>query len=63
MRKKTFENLKEGDRVLCNYGSEATVMIPKCNHGSTVKLKCDNPKWSCPFFYRSEIKKKLRKSG
>lgn len=53
----TFNSLKPSDRVLCNYGSEATVL--KLGEKS-VKLKCDKPKsgW-CPYFFRHELKCKL----
>lgn len=56
----TFNNLKEGDRVICNYGSGATVIKTSVKdslgRGDMVKLKVDNRKWSCPFFFRSELR-------
>ena len=60
MDEKTFNNLKVGDRVLCNYGSEATVVRIGVEDAHTkrkmVVLKCEKPRWSCPFFYRHELK-------
>ena len=55
----TFENLKEGDRVICNYGSSATVIktgvIDSLKKSKMVKLKVDKKKWSCPYFFRNEL--------
>ena len=56
--KSIFQNLKEGDRVLCNYGSEATVININVKK-TMVKLRCDEKKWSCPHFYQYEITKKI----
>jgi hypothetical protein len=61
MDEETFNNLKVGDRVLCNYGSEATVLRIGAEDVRTkrkmVVLKCDKKKWGCPFFYRHELKR------
>lgn len=60
MDEETFNNLKIGDRVVCNYGSEATVIKIGVKDVQTqrkmVVLKCDKKKWSCPYFFRSELK-------
>lgn len=60
MDENTFNTLKVGDRVVCNYGSSATVIqtgiIDTLNMGKMVKLKCDKTKWGCPYFFRSELK-------
>jgi hypothetical protein len=59
MNKKTFLKLKTGDRVICNYGSGATVIetgIKDTFAREMVRLKVDIKKWSCPFFFRSELK-------
>jgi preprotein translocase subunit YajC len=60
MDEETFNNLKVGDRVVCNYGSEATVIKIGAKDVHTkrkmVVLDCDKKKWSCPFFYRYELK-------
>jgi preprotein translocase subunit YajC len=57
---KTFENLNKGDRVICNYGSGATVIktgiTDNFNGDAMVKLKVDKRKWSCPYFFRTELK-------
>ena len=49
-----FNNLKIGDRVNTGYSGLATV-VDITKHGM-IKLNCDFKKWSCPYFYRSEIK-------
>lgn len=60
MDEKTFNNLMVGDRVVCNYGSAATVLKVDIKDAITkdkmVMLKCDYKKWSCPYFYRHELK-------
>jgi len=33
----------------------ATVIEVGCYGGKMVKLKCDEPKWCCPYFYESEL--------
>jgi preprotein translocase subunit YajC len=57
MRKKmmTFSELKVGDKVKTNFSGMATVTKVGCNGGKMVKLKCDKPKWSCPYFYETEL--------
>lgn len=61
MRLSTFEKLKIGDRVICEYGSSATVIgvgIKDVFNGKDmVKLKVDKKMWSCPYFFREELKK------
>lgn len=56
-----FEKLKEGDRVVLKHNdSLATVVktgiIDRLRKESMVKLKCDIKTWSCPYFFRHEIK-------
>lgn len=53
-----FKNLKVGDRVKTKLSGMATVIEVGCYNGKMVKLKCDNPKWCCPYFYLSELKLK-----
>lgn len=64
MEETTFYNLKEGDRVMCNYGSGATVIKTgvkdSLNRGDMVKLQVDTRKYSCPFFFRSELKEVIK---
>jgi hypothetical protein len=50
-----FENLKVGDRVKTLFSGMATVIQVGCYNGTMVKLKCDNPKWYCPYFYKHEL--------
>ena len=50
-----FENLKVGDRVKTLFSGMATVVKVGCYGGKMVKLKCDNPKWYCPYFYEHEL--------
>jgi hypothetical protein len=59
-----FKELKVGDRVKTNLSGMATVVEVGCYGGKMVKLKCDQPKWSCPYFYESELdlKTKLEKN-
>jgi hypothetical protein len=51
----TFSELKVGDKVKTNFSGMATVTKVGCNGGKMVKLKCDKPKWSCPYFYETEL--------
>jgi hypothetical protein len=59
-----FEKLRVGDRVKTNLSGMATVVEVGCYGGKMVRLKCDNPKWSCPYFFESELdlKTKLEKN-
>lgn len=50
-----FADLKEGDRVKTKLSGMATVTGTGYNKGKMVKLKCDKKKWSCPYFYESEL--------
>jgi len=50
-----FKNLKVGDRVKTLFSGMATVIEIGCYGGKMVKLKCDNPKWYCPYFYEHEL--------
>jgi hypothetical protein len=50
-----FDNLKTGDRIKTRNSGMATVVETGCYKGMMVKLKCDNPKWSCPYFYEDEL--------
>ena len=52
--KLTFDTLKVGDRVKTRYSGWATVIKTGC-YGNMVKLKCDERKWCCPYFYESEL--------
>lgn len=60
MKLSSFKKLKTGDRVICEYGSGATVVkvgIKDVFNGEgMVKLKVDKKMWSCPYFFRKEIK-------
>jgi hypothetical protein len=51
----TFNQLRIGDRVKTKYSGLATVIDIGCYKGTMVKLKCDKPVWSCPYFYESEL--------
>jgi hypothetical protein len=51
----TFDNLKTGDRIKTRYSGMATVVETGCYKGTMVKLKCDKPKWCCPYFYEHEL--------
>ena len=51
----TFSNLKTGDRIKTKYSGMATVVETGCYKGTMVKLKCDTPKWCCPYFYENEL--------
>jgi|LakMenE18May11ns_1017448.scaffolds.fasta_scaffold8987275_1 hypothetical protein len=50
-----FNELKSGDRIKTRYSGMATVVETGCYGGKMVKLKCDHPKWCCPFFYEHEL--------
>jgi hypothetical protein len=50
-----IKELKVGDRVKTKLSGMATVIEIGCYGGKMVKLKCDKPKWSCPYFYESEL--------
>jgi hypothetical protein len=50
-----FNELKSGDRIKTRYSGMATVVETGCYGGKMVKLKCDHPRWSCPFFYEHEL--------
>lgn len=56
MTEEDFSKLKEGDRVMINHSGAAT--IKKVGKIALI-LKCDKPTWSCPIFYRHEIKEKI----
>ena len=58
---KKFSELKIGDRIKTRMSGMATVIEVGCYTGKMVKLKCDNPKWCCPYFYESELDLKLEK--
>jgi hypothetical protein len=51
----TFNQLKIGDRVKTRCSGWATVVAVGSYGGSMVKLKCDKPRWACPYFYESEL--------
>lgn len=57
-----FQELKSGDRVKTNHSGEATVTkgIKEIGGGKMVRLNCDKKRWSCPYFYQSEIECKLK---
>lgn len=50
-----FNELKSGDRIKTRYSGMATVVETGCYGGKMIKLKCDHPKWCCPFFYEHEL--------
>ena len=50
-----FQQLKIGDRVKTKLSGMATVIEVGCYNGTMIKLKCDKPKWSCPYFYEREL--------
>jgi hypothetical protein len=50
-----FKQLKIGDRVKTKLSGMATVIDVGCYNGTMVKLKCDTPRWTCPYFYESEL--------
>jgi hypothetical protein len=50
-----FNELKSGDRIKTRYSGMATVVETGCYKGKMIKLKCDHPRWSCPFFYEHEL--------
>lgn len=52
---KMFSELKVGDKIKTNLSGMATVIEVGCYAGKMVKLKCDQPKWSCPYFYEHEL--------
>lgn len=58
-----FNKLKPGDRVKTVSSGEATVIktgIKDVHNGEQmVRLKCDKTYWACPYFFRSEISKKI----
>ena len=49
-----FNELKVGDRVKTRYSGWATVIQIGC-YTNMIKLRCDNPKWACPYFYEHEL--------
>lgn len=51
----TFNQLKVGDRVKTKHSGMATVLQVGSYKGTMVKLKCDKPRWACPYFYESEL--------
>jgi len=51
-----FSELKVGDRVETKASGMATVVEVDCCKGTMVKLLCDKKRWSCPYFYESELK-------
>ena len=51
-----FSELKVGDRVETKESGMATVVKVGSYKGNMVKLLCDKKKWSCPYFYESELK-------
>lgn len=53
-----LNKLKVGDRVETKLSGNATVIETGCYNGKMVKLKCDKPRWCCPYFYESELKLK-----
>ena len=50
-----FKNLKVGDRVKTKLSGMAIVIEVGCYGGKIVKLKCDEPRWCCPYFYETEL--------
>jgi hypothetical protein len=50
-----FKDIKEGHRIKTRYSGMATVVETGCYGGKMIKLKCDHPRWSCPFFYEHEL--------
>jgi hypothetical protein len=50
-----FKNLKVGDRIKTKLSGMATVIEVGCYNGTMVKLKCDDLKWYCPYFYETEL--------
>jgi len=54
-----FEKLKVGDRIKTKLSGMATIIEVGCYGSKMVKLKCDKPKWSCPYFYESELYLKI----
>jgi hypothetical protein len=50
-----FDKLKVGDRVKTKRSGMATVLQVGSYKGTMVKLKCDKPRWACPYFYESEL--------
>ena len=50
-----FEKLRVGDRVKTNLSGMATIVEVGCYGGKMVRLRCDNQKWSCPYFFESEL--------
>lgn len=57
-----FKSLQKGDRVLLRYGSEGTCQEDFHEKTQSVKIKADVKRWSCPYFFRYEIKKVLSKT-
>lgn len=53
--KKTFNNLSVGDRIKTKLSGDATVIEVGCYKGKMVKLRCDKPRWRCPYFYENEL--------
>ena len=54
-----FTKLKVGDRIKTRLSGMATVIEVGCYGGRMVKLKCDNPKWCCPYFYQHELEEPI----
>ena len=52
---KKFKKIKVGDRVKTKWSGIGTVLEVGCYNSTMIKLKCDKPKWSCPYFYESEL--------
>ena len=50
-----FSKLKIGDRVKTKFSGISTVLEVGCYNNTMVKLKCDKKKWSCLYFYESEL--------
>jgi hypothetical protein len=55
MNQVKFSELKEGDRVKTKQSGMATVVRVGCYNGKMVMLQCDDPRWTCPYFYESEL--------
>jgi hypothetical protein len=60
---KRFNKLKIGERIKTKFSGMATVLQVGCYGGKMVKLKCDNPKWCCPYFYESELDLKVNEEN
>jgi hypothetical protein len=55
MNQTPFDKLKVGDRVQTKRSGMATVLQVGSYKSTMVKLKCDNPRWACPYFYEYEL--------